>query len=55
MTNRRKCDNLKLIDAVLSVPVPSAVEGVEWVEGRYASNTEHDPELLKWENWKDKE
>ncbi len=21
----------------------------------YASNTEHDPELLKWENWKDKE
>ena len=21
----------------------------------YASNTEHDPELLKWQNWKDKE
>jgi hypothetical protein len=21
----------------------------------YASNTDHDPELLKWENWKDKE
>jgi len=21
----------------------------------YASNTEHDPELLKWWNWKDKE
>ncbi len=21
----------------------------------YASNTEHDPELLKWENWKDKQ
>ena len=21
----------------------------------YASNTEHNPELLKWENWKDKE
>jgi len=21
----------------------------------YASNTEYDPELLKWENWKDKE
>jgi hypothetical protein len=21
----------------------------------YASNTEHDPDLLKWENWKDKE
>ena len=21
----------------------------------YASNTEHDPQLLKWENWKDKE
>jgi len=20
----------------------------------YASNTEHDPELLKWESWKDK-
>jgi len=20
----------------------------------YASNTEHDPQLLKWENWKDK-
>jgi len=20
----------------------------------YASNTEHDPELLKWENWKNK-
>ncbi len=20
----------------------------------YASNTDHDPELLKWENWKDK-
>lgn len=20
----------------------------------YASNTEHDPELLKWQNWKDK-
>jgi len=21
----------------------------------YASNTDHDPELLKWENWKNKE
>ncbi len=21
----------------------------------YASNTDHDPHLLKWENWKDKE
>ena len=21
----------------------------------YASNTDHDPELLKWHNWKDKE
>jgi len=21
----------------------------------YASNTDHDPELLKWENWKDKQ
>ena len=21
----------------------------------YASNTDHDPELLKWESWKDKE
>ncbi len=21
----------------------------------YASNTDHDPELLKWQNWKDKE
>ena len=21
----------------------------------YASNTDHDPQLLKWENWKDKE
>ncbi|MHC4154728.1 MAG: helix-hairpin-helix domain-containing protein [Planctomycetota bacterium] len=21
----------------------------------YASNTNHDPELLKWENWKDKQ
>ena len=21
----------------------------------YASNTEHDPKLLKWRNWKDKE
>ena len=20
----------------------------------YASNTEHDPEMLKWQNWKDK-
>ena len=21
----------------------------------YASNTDHDPELLKWQNWKDKQ
>ena len=21
----------------------------------YASNTDHDPQLLKWQNWKDKE
>jgi len=21
----------------------------------YASNTDHDPDLLKWENWKDKQ
>ena len=21
----------------------------------YASNTEHDPQLLKWQNWKDKQ
>jgi len=44
-----------MIDSASLRPLQPALSLVEWVEGRYASNTEHDPELLKWENWKDKE